>query len=306
MQIRTPFGNFSAKTVITTGAVIIFLFIMLMLKPFKVISDTEEGVQKSWSGQIYSQPMKAGFHWMNPFNSVTTFPMTYKNVQLSNIGVPAQDGFKTSMDISVTGKFIPGMTPAVLKSTGNSEQFAQVHISKRITAKLIDAGKKYAEVSQNFYDEVTLNKVREEIMTTANQELRPLGWEVTAVEISNIDLPDVIKAAISESKVRAEQVKRQKESLQIADLKSQEIVKEAQSTSQATRLNADAAEYKAKKDADAKMYAAGKEAAGNKEIASSVTPALVQYMNAQAQLKWDGVQPTTVVGGNTPMIMNMK
>ncbi|WXX18458.1 hypothetical protein TacPo2_3 [Pantoea bacteriophage TacPo2] len=306
MQIRTPFGNFSGKTVGITAAVIVFLFILLLLKPFKVISDTEEGVQKSWSGQIYSQPMTAGLHWMNPFNSVTTFPMTYKNVQLSGIGVPAQDGFKTTMDISVTGKFIPGMTPGVLKSTGNTEQFAAVHISKRITAKLIDAGKKYAVVSQNFYDENTLNKVREEIILTANQELEPLGWKVTAVEISNIDLPDVIKNAISESKVRAEQVKRQKESLAIAALKAQEIEKVAESNSKATKMNADAAEYRVKKEADAKVYSAGKEAAGNKEIAASVTPALVDYMNAQAKMKWDGVQPTTVVGGNTPMIMNLK
>lgn len=306
MRIETPFGAFKGKTIGMAAAVIVLLFILLLLKPFKVISDTEEGVQKSWSGQIYSQPMTAGFHWMNPFNSVTTFPMTYKNVQLTNIGVPAQDGFKTSMDISVTGKFIPGMTPAVLKSTGNAEQFAQVHISKRITAKLIDAGKKFAVISQNFYDESTLNKVREEIIVTANQELEPLGWKVTAVEISNIDLPDVIKNAISESKVRAEQVKRQKESLQIAALKAQEIEKVAESNSKATILDADANEYKAKKEADAKVYAAAQEAKGNKEVAASVTPALVEYMNAQAKMKWDGAMPTTNVGGNTPVIMSMK
>lgn len=306
MRIETPFGAFKGKTIGMAAAVIVLLLILLMLKPFKIINDTEEGAQVTWSGLVKPEPMKAGFHWMNPFNSVSTIPLTYQNFKLDDVGVPARDGFKTSMDMAITGQFIPGAAPMIRKDTGSAERFIQTHVVRRLNANLIEAGKKYAKVSQDFYNETTLNEVRDDVIRQSNEELNPLGFRVTAIEFSDLNLPPVIMDAITKAKVQAENVKRQNESLQIAALKAQEVEKIADSNSKATIMNADAAKYKAEKEADAKLYAAAKEAAGNKEIASSVTPALVQYMDAQAKLKWDGALPTTNVGGNTPIIMNTK
>lgn len=295
MKVSTPLGNLSVKTVLSILAVVILLMVILAMKPFKIINDTEEGAQVTWKGLVLPEPMKAGFHWINPLNSVDVIPLTYQNFKLDNVGVPAQDGFKTTMDMAITGKFIVGSAPMVRKETGSADKFIQTHVIRRLNANLIEAGKLHAKVSQDYYNPTTLVDVRDEVIRNSNEELRPLGYEITAIEFSDLNLPPSIMEAITQAKIQSENVKRQGESLQIADLKGQEVARVAESNKKATMMNADAALYKAQKEAQA-----------NLALSSSVTPALIQYMDAQAKLLWDGKMPTTNVGGNTPVILSSK
>lgn len=287
----------TAKHFVIAGLVFLALILFMAFKPYTTIKDTQEGVVKTWSGKYQPVPLTAGFHWVNPLNSVEVVGMTYQKLQLDNIGVPAQDGFKTTMNLVFTGKFIPGSSVSVLKENSSQNNFIQTHVFPTVRGSLIDGGKLFAVTSQQFYDDKTLNEVRDHILQVANVKLMKMGYELTSVEVASLDLPQVIQDAISESKVRAEQVKRQKESLQIADLKSQEVVKQAESDAKAIESLANANLLKARAEADGKMYAAEKQAAGNIKLAASVTPALIQYMDKQANLLWDGAQPNTLIMG---------
>ena len=275
----------------------------MMLKPFKIINDTEEGVLVKWDGKVQQAPLTQGFNWVAPWNSVDVYPMTFQKTRYENLGVTSQDNLKTSMDVSITGRFIRGMTPVARKDSGSITQFFDVQLKDRLRANILEAGKVVAKDSQDFYGETTLARMSEDIIEISNKELRPLGYEITAVEFSDVNLPPVVADAVEGAKTRAELVKTQQQQLKIADLKAQEQVKRADAESKSIRMVANANLEKAQKEADGKLYAAQKEAEGNSVLSRSLTPEIIKNKEAEAKLLWNGVAPTHVYGGDSSFII---
>ncbi|QDH46504.1 hypothetical protein LAh6_125 [Aeromonas phage LAh_6] len=286
-------------------ALIVFVGLVAgaMLKPFKIINDTEEGVEVKWDGKVVEKPLTQGFNWVAPWNSVDVYPMTFQKTRYENLGVVSQDNLKTSMDISITGRFVRGMTPVARKDSGSISQFFEVQLKDRLRANILEAGKLLAKDSQDFYGETTLANMSEKIIELSNKELKPLGYEIVAVEFSDVNLPPVVASAVEGAKTRAEQVKTQTQQLKIADLKAQEKVKRADAESKSIRMVANANLEKAQKEADGKLYAAQKEAEGNGVLSRSLTPEIIKNKEAEAKLKWNGVAPTHVYDGDSSFII---
>ena len=274
-----------------------------MLKPFKIINDTEEGVLVKWDGKVEPKPLTQGFNWVAPWNGVDIYPMTFQKTRYENLGVAAQDNLKTSMDVSITGRFIRGMTPVARKDSGSLAQFFDIQLKDRLRANILEAGKIVAKDSQDFYGETTLASMTEKVMELSNKELRALGYEITAVEFSDVNLPPVVATAVEGAKTRAENVKTQQQQLKIADLKAQEQVKKADAQSQSIRMVASANLERIQKEAEGKLYAAQKEAEGNKVLALSLTPEIIKNKEAEAKLLWNGVSPTHVYSGDSSFII---
>lgn len=296
---------------------IVVLFIALTLKPFAVVKDTEEAVETTWSGKVVNTPRTQGFQFKNPLNTFTFYPLTYQVIQLDNVKLPAQDSFKTEFDLTITGQFIPGMTPAIQKDAGSAQAFYQKQVHRIIMSELNNASLRLVKDSKNYFNgnegkekltvtEPMFFKVANEALTNANKKLEPLGFRIRSIESTRIELPSEVMAVVVETKKKEEMEIRQKADLAIADLKAQEKEKVANAEANALRTSAQAEKEAAQMQADAKLYAAEKEAKANQSLAASITTPLIQYMDAQAKLKWDGAMPTTQVGANTPMIMNMK
>lgn len=301
-----------------TWAIVVVLFLALFLKPFVIVKDTEEAVITQWNGKVVEQPLKQGFTVMNPLNSVTFYPMTYQVIQLENIKLPARDGFKTEFDLTITGNFIPGMTPSIQKDAGSAQAFYQKQVDRIIKAELTNNSLKLVVDSKNYFNngngkeaapvngETMFHTVSQSTIENANKKLEPLGFRIRSIEATRIELPPEVMKVVTETKQKEEATIRQTAQLEIANLKAQEKEKVATAEANATRTTAQAEKDATMLAAEGKLYAAEKEALANKQLAESVTTPLIQYMDAQAKLRWDGVLPTTSVGANTPMIMNLK
>lgn len=291
------------KALSIAGLVFCGLLIAFMLKPFVIINDTEEGVLVKWDGKVEPVPLTQGFNTVAPWNGVDIYPMTFQKTRYENLGVTSQDNLKTSMDVSITGRFIRGKTPVARKDSGSIQQFFDVQLKDRLRSNILEAGKTFAKDSQDFYGEKTLTNVTDYIIETSNKELKPLGYEIVAVEFSDINLPPVVAQAVEGAKTRAENVKTQTQQLKIADLKAQEQVKKADAQSKSIRMVASANLERIQKEADGKLYAAKKESEGNKLLSMSLTPEIIKNKEAEAKLLWNGVSPTHVYGGDSSFII---
>lgn len=274
------------------GLAVAATFTGLALKPFTIVDEGTEGVVYNWDGTIDEAALLPGFHWVSPFDSVKEVDTTYRKFTLDNIGVPAQDNLKTTMDITFTGHFIKGMTPHVLIDNGSTDNFIQNHILKRLEANVIEAGKAQAKTSQDFYGKETVPLMTKEIVKTTNDELIPLGFRVTSVEFSDQRLPDVVTRAVVQTKTRIENINQQKAAYQIADLKAKENTAVANANANSLKLMADAKAYSLRKAAEARAFQISTEAKAqaqaNKELSHSLTPSIIQNKLADAALKWDG------------------
>lgn len=299
----------------------ILVLLFLFLKPFAIVKDTEVAVESTWNGKVVEKPITQGFQFKNPFNTYTFYPMTYQVLTLDNVAIPAQDGFKTIFNLTITGTFINHLTPNIQRDAGSPEAFYQKQVIPLLQSELNKSSLRYAIDSKNYFNGdkgkeiATLKegeikqplfiKVSDDAIANTNKRLEPLGFHIRSIEATKTVLADEVMSVVIKNKQKEEMTIGQAAQLEIAALKAQEKEKLANSTANATRTTADAEKYEAEMRADAKLYTANKEALANKELAESITPSLINYMNAQAKMKWDGKLPETVVGESTPMIMSL-
>lgn len=269
------------------------LIVLLVGVLFAFNSFTTVGVGKEKAGalfgNVYDNPLGSGWYFVNPLASFETYDLQAITHNFDDIGMPAQDKLKTVMDMSVTGNFVAGKTTHAREETGSAKGFMNTHYFTRIRALAIEVGKEKAELSEAYFDADTLGLVEDEIIVRANDELRPKGYEISAVKFSDIRLPQVVKDAVEKTKKRDQEVQEQNAKLEIADLQAQELTKVAK-----------AADESASFEASAIMKIATAEANANELIRRTLTPALVEYKRID---KWNGVKPTHVLGENTAVIL---
>lgn len=273
--------------------------IIAALNSFTIVPEGKEKAGATF-GKVHEQPYASGFHIVNPLADFFEYDLQEMTYSWEDVGVPAQDNLKTNMDVHVTGRFISGKAPQIRDSIGSQNNFLNSQVTKRVRAIVIEVGKEKAKQSQAFFGESTLGVMEDEIVSRLNSELNDRGYEITAVKFSDIRLPSVVTDAIVKTKEANQKVATQQALLDIQQKKAQETVNTATANAEAAEQNRIAAS----KVADAKLYAMQQEAAGNKSLAASVTPSLIELKKAEAALLWNGVMPTHVLG-EQQLLMNL-
>lgn len=274
--------------------------IIVAFNSFTIVGVGKEKVGATF-GTIHDKPLTSGFHIVNPLADYETYDLQEMTYDWNDIGVPAQDNLKTSMDVHVTGHFISGMTTTVRENNGSSSHFLNSQVKKRVRAIVVEVGKKIAKDSQAFYGEKTLFVMEGEIKSRINEELGHRGYTVTAVKFSDVRLPQVVTEAVVKTKKRQQEIKEQTAKLEIQNQLAQEVVNTAKANRLAAEENAAARNIAA----DAKLYEMQQDAAGNVALGRSVTPSLIKLKEAEAKLLWDGVMPKTVMGEGTSVLMGI-
>jgi len=274
---------------------------LVLFNSFTTVGVGKEKVGATF-GKVHDSALTSGVHLVNPLADFEEYDLQEMTYTWDNIGVPAQDNLKTYMDVSVTGHFMSNKTVAVRENQGTASGFMRSQVEKRVSATVIEVGKELAKDSQAFYGKSTLAQMEDEIIKRLNDDLNPRGYNITAVKFADINLPDVVTKAVVKTKQRQQEVNEQAAKLEIADLKAQERTAVAEANSKSASFNAQAK----REMADAKLYEMQQEAEGNKALARSVTPSLIKLKNAEANLKWNGVMPTHVMGEGTNLLMQMK
>jgi len=291
-----------AKIAIGAFAAIVAIVVLIVaFNAWTIVGVGKEKVGATF-GKVHESALGSGFYIVNPLADFERYDLQEVTYTWEDLGVPAQDNLKTSMDVAITGHFISGMTANVRENIGSSDGFMASQVNRRVPAMIVEVGKELAVVSQDFYGETTLARMETEIKFRLNKELQQRGYQITTVKFSDINLPQVVTAAIVKTKQRQQEVNEQLAKLKIADLQAQEKTAEAQAASKSAAFNATAAEL----TADAELYRIQRVAEGNLALSASVTDKLIELKEAEAGLLWNGVMPTTMLGATPNVLMNLK
>lgn len=279
------------------GAVMAFIILLIAATSLhETVPVGEEASVSSW-GKVQPGVNKTGAGFKAPWETYDTYNLQSRTYTFNGVGVAAQDKFKNSMDISYTGRFLPGYASKIRNTTGTAEVFISTHVHKTVRACAVKAGLTKSN-SQDFFFETAQIEMAEYTLACANEYLDSGdvggGYAITKVQFSKIDLDPRVEKFMVKTKERLEAEEQQKSDARIAESKARELVAKE-------KADADAAIHRATKDrtiADAKFYAVQKEAEGNLLLSKSVSTDLADYIRAN---KWDGKQPQIMTGVGTEL-----
>ena len=239
-------------------------------------------------GKVQDDTYNEGLHIVNPLLNFTTFDLRQKTHK-ETAGIPAEDKLITQMDVSVQYRTIGAMTPEILRNTGTTQALIQVHLIPKLRSILREQGKGVA-ISQYFFKESVQRQLQDTLQSGLAEFLAPKGIQVETVLIREVQLPAVIRTAITETKRREQEVLKQQAELQRFATEQDQKVKQAESELKAAKLEAE----KIRALADAEAY---KISVINKTLARSPN-----YIELKKVEQWNGVLPVYTGGDNIPMI----
>lgn len=239
-------------------------------------------------GKVQDNTYREGLHIVNPLLAFTAFDLRQKTHK-ETAGIPAEDKLITKMDVSVQYRTIGEMAPDILRNTGTTEALIQVHMIPKLRSILREQGKGVA-VSQDFFKESVQRQLQETLQLGLAEFLVSKGLQIETILIRDVQLPEVIRTAITETKKREQEVLKQQAELERFATEQDQKVKQAESELKAAKLEA----QKIKELADAEAY---KIDVINKTLAKSPN-----YIELKKVEQWNGVLPVYTGGENIPMI----
>lgn len=194
----------------------------LTLVSCSVVRPGEVGI-KSKFGKL-GEPKQAGLIGYNPFVAkVIKLPSQTINREVL-INLPSKEGLTIKAEISILYRIDPTMAKKIVTDIG-------LEYDQIITAVFRSAS---ADVTSNYFAKDMhsgeRSKIEQEIASKMNELLNPKGFEVEAVLMKSITLPEGLAKAI-EAKLEAEQTAQRMEFVLISEQKEAERKKiEAQGT----------------------------------------------------------------------------
>ena len=206
------------------------LSLVLLLSSCAIVRQGEVGVKRNL-GKLNFKTVEPGAVAFNPLTTrVIKVPVRTVNVEIAS-QLPSKEGLNVSSVISILYRVMPEKAPEVIANIGpNYEE--QVIISVFRSAS--------ADVCSQFFAKDMHSSQRAHIeQAIANRMatlLQPRGFEVEAVLLKNIELPEGLAQAV-EHKLEAEQdAQRMEFVLQRERLEAQRKLVEAEGTRDAQRI----------------------------------------------------------------------
>lgn len=236
-------------------------------------------------GKVEDYTLDAGFNFKSPWQDVVLIDNREQKMTFS-VQAFSADIQQVDLSGSINYSVDKGNAMNLYRTVGKS--YGDILVTPRLYENIKAVFSHYsaeALVAER-------NKLSDEILVLMKNDLAEYGLHIISVSIENIDFTDAFTDA-----VEAKQVATQ--TLQRAQTEEQQKTMEAQQAAERQKIAAQAQADVAKIQADAEAYTisakAEAEANANKEIAESLTPSLIEYVQAQ---NWDGKLPTTMVGGS--------
>lgn len=294
------------NTIITTTAAL--AAVTILWNSFIVVQDGTVETQ-SFLGKVSPEVYSSGLHIVNPLSSFTVYSVRDIKLSFDGIAVPSQDKFKTSVDLSVMVKFDGTKAPSNKINGGANQEAA---IDKYVTTKLMSTVREFGKsipIAQDLFKADVQSSLQTSIMNEVNEYSRVYGYTITDVFIQDVELDEVIKKQITNTKEREEKVYQAKADRARDNEIAQKTVdaatanrKAADENAQAAERNAIAVNFAAKQETDAKLYAAQKEAEANTLLQRTITPEMIKWRQLEVEQtranKYLGGVPNTVIGGD--------
>lgn len=170
----------------------------LFLSSCAVIRPGEVGVKQTL-GKLNDQPVEEGVRVFNPFT--TTFirvPIRTTNVEQTLL-LPSKEGLTITAEVSVLYNIEKDQAPNIIKDIGkNYERNVLINTLRSAAANIS------AEYFAKDMHSTRRSEIERSIQDKMNEVLSEKGFDVQAVLLKSINLPDRLSSAI-EDKLRAEQ-----------------------------------------------------------------------------------------------------
>ena len=229
-----------------TIAVVLFL-VMFAPRFVKIVPPGHVSVSDLF-GNIDPEPVVAGAHLVNPLLRWHDFDVR-ETTHKESAQVPTRDQLQTKVDVSVQWRINPAMAAQIFNKVGTREQAVAVYLVPKVRSILREQGTSIAN-AEDFFLEETRTMLEINLKQGLVDYLAPLGLQVAAVLVRDINLPPVLTKAIEQKKEREQAVERQKAELERFRTEQLQIVAEAEANQKAANLKAQQIVVLAKAKAD--------------------------------------------------------
>lgn len=176
----------------------VMILIGLLLSNCTVVRQGEVGVKRTL-GKLNSQVIQPGAAGYNPFASrIIKMPIRTMNMEI-NSNLPSREGLNVAAVISILYRMQPEQAPQIVETIGVGNEINVISSVFRSTAA--DVCSRYFAKDMHSAQRANIEK---EIADQMLSLLRPRGFEIEAVLLKNIQLPEGLARAIEE-KLEAEQ-----------------------------------------------------------------------------------------------------
>ena len=266
------------------------------VKSLHRVGQGEVGVVYSMKNGVKEETMKPGWHFISPFDKMSTYPVSQQQLVLSNnaadfneeeleqdthVDAPA-DGGMVKLNMSVNYNFIPE------RVTGLYERFNGMDGDQIVESKIKNSILAYIkEVTPGFSVMDIYSDKRAEVGQAITEYLNEKLEEEYGIQISSALIIDV--QLDEELKAKVQQKEQAKQDAEKAELDKQTAIAQGE-----------AAKAKAEADAQVTITNAKAEAEANRLKSESITDELIRMTESEARLEhgWVTVQGADTVVAN--------
>lgn len=218
------------------AAIAAVLFLVMFAPRFVKIVPAGHVSVSDLFGNINPEPVPSGFHFVNPLLRWHDFDVR-ENTHKEAAQVPTRDQLQTKVDVSIQWRINPEMAAQVFKEVGTREQAVSVYLVPKVRSLVREIGTSIAK-AEDFFLEETRTRLEVTLKDGLSTYLSPLGIQVKAVLIRDINLPPVLTKAIEQKKEREQAVERQKAELERFRTEQQQQVAQADAKRQSAEQEA--------------------------------------------------------------------
>lgn len=276
-------------------AVIIVALIggIITIKSLERVGQGEVGVVYSMKGGVQDETLKPGWHFISPFDKMSTYPVSQQQLVLSNnaadfnekelkqdthVDAPA-DGGMVKLNMSVNYNFIPDRVTSLYERFNgmDGDQIVESKIKNSILAYIKEITPQFSvmDIYSDKRSEVG-NAITEYLNSKLNKEY---GIEISSALIIDVQLDEELQAKVQQKEQAKQDAEKAELDKQTAIAQGEAKKAEAEANAQVTITNAQA------------------EAEANRLKSESITDELIKMTEAEARLKhgWVTVQGADAV-----------
>lgn len=265
----------------------------ITVKSLERVGQGEVGVVYSMKGGVQDETLKPGWHFISPFDKMSTYPVSQQQLVLSNnaadfneeelkqdthVDAPA-DGGMVKLNMSVNYNFIPDRVTSLYERFNgmDGDQIVESKIKNSILAYIKEVTPRFSvmDIYSDKRSEIG-NAITEYLNSKLNEEY---GIEISSALIIDVQLDEELQAKVQQKEQAKQDAEKAELDKQTAIAQGEAKKAEAEANAQVTITNAQA------------------EAEANRLKSESITDELIKMTEAEARLKhgWVTVQGADAV-----------
>lgn len=291
--------------VLAVSAVIAIALLALTFSSWRNIRPGYVGIVfNKATHDVNAGAQRPGWAFINPFTeAIQEYPVTIQTYSMvakptegqtsgdDSVKVQSNEGQQINLDAVIQYQVVAEEAGDLYKDWGGADiSTVEDRVVRQYTRSQVPV-----VASKYGWEEITSSKrgmINQEISKALSDEFGRRHLRLISFAVREVHLPDALQQALNQ-KIQAQQAaEQQKYQLEQAKIKADQDVAEA--TGHANALKA-----QAEGEAQATLTRAKAQSEANRDLAQSLTPALIQYQQLQ---RWDGKLPVFSGGGATPLI----